>query len=444
MKKNILTELFSSILLAGISVIITSCRGSDNSNQMQTINGKANITVSLVGIETETTDNNELDMQASSGKANPVKSLEIQNQIIPLDNDLSLVATLSPDLNNIKNKILASATPVAGTPTNLNSGVMYKVVVYDDTGNYVTEKNYITGQVPESLSLDDGKTYTFIAYSVNKSNTVPSVNNGGTLNTATLTDVKDDLMYFKASKQVFAKQTNNLNIVLKHQFAQVTTKLDASSVGNISNISGVTMKPSASSVDLKFSNNSLNYKNTGAGTSVDFPNKGSNTISSKPTIVFSPSTEAGQFNISSITINNTTKSNITFSNLKITSGAKYNMNLTLRGPAQVTGCGAGIPWPTNSNVIKLPYGGGNGGIFPGYSGDFRSNYSWGIDGVNYKATIDRTILQNGNGELILNLTRVSGGPSAYTENGTLTINIGNKRCTYNISKSSTSIIPYFT
>lgn len=45
---------------------------------------------------------------------------------------------------------------------------------------------------------------------------------------------------------------NNLNVILKHQYSQITTKLDARQVGNISAVTNATITPANSSADISF------------------------------------------------------------------------------------------------------------------------------------------------------------------------------------------------
>ena len=52
---------------------------------------------------------------------------------------------------------------------------------------------------------------------------------------------------------------NNLDIVLKHQYSQITTKLDARQVGNISAVTNATISPVNSSADISFTTNALTY-----------------------------------------------------------------------------------------------------------------------------------------------------------------------------------------
>nr|WP_199162683.1 hypothetical protein [Elizabethkingia sp. ASV34] len=442
--------IFNTVLVS-IFLGLVSCRSTDNMNQKQGGSGQANVTVNLLGIQNETVEtsynDNEMASLVLSGEMVANFPQNTQIQIVPIDNDFSIIATLTlksaiPKINKYTSLTASKKT------TNLRVGVMYKVVVYNNDGNFVTEKNCITGQKPESISLNDGQNYTFIVFSINKPDNVPMIINKGTLNTAKLTDIRDDLMFFKKSLSVFANQPNNLDVILAHQFSQITTKLNTSAIGNISAISDVVIRPSASAADIQFndSNNKsrITYKDKTTGSSVKFPpNLSTNIIISSPTTVYSAATKSGELNIGSLIINNITKNNIKFSGLRIMNGERYNLNLTLqRRDAQVTKCGGNIYWRNYENWFKIPYSGGNGGVFFGYSGKFTKGFTKPFNDVEdrttYNVSIDRTVLNEGNGILTVNIGKVISGKNSQGGSGSLTFNIGSTRCTYWVTKSTTT------
>lgn len=66
------------------------------------------------------------------------------------------MATLTPQSNtpSLASQAQASINPIAATtpPTELTTGVRYKVAVYDASGNYVTEKNLFTKMEKQMVS----------------------------------------------------------------------------------------------------------------------------------------------------------------------------------------------------------------------------------------------------------------------------------------------------
>lgn len=212
---------------------------------------------------------------------------------------------------------------------------MYKVIVYDSsTGAYITEKNYITGQKSESIALDSGIEYTFIVYSINKPGEIPAIKNGENLKTAQLSGIKDDLMFFKRQLTLTPTDTNTLDIVLKHQFSQITTTINASVVGNITEISNVKILPSTNSASIQFNdsnnNSPITYTDKTTGNLVNFTSIGATTITSSPTLLIASLTTSGTISIGSITINKITKNNLTYNGIRVKPGERYSLSITLK------------------------------------------------------------------------------------------------------------------
>uniref|UniRef100_A0AC34F2V5 Uncharacterized protein n=1 Tax=Panagrolaimus sp. ES5 TaxID=591445 RepID=A0AC34F2V5_9BILA len=96
--------------------------------------------------------------------------LDWYKEEIVFNNDAyKLVATLTP-VNNAQTKpfepLAANKMAVANI---LNSGILYKVVVFNSNGKYITEKDYKVGQESTAGSITglngDGE-YTFVVYSI--------------------------------------------------------------------------------------------------------------------------------------------------------------------------------------------------------------------------------------------------------------------------------------
>ncbi len=316
-----------------LSLATTSCRSAESSisDNTTTTNSVYNVQVNLAGIESE---EETPIFQASAGK-NIVATTSPQQTKIPLGDDSFVMATLTPQSNtsSLSSQALASVNPRAATPpTELGTGIRYKVAVYDNNGNYVTEKEFVykIGET-DGFLLNGGQNYTFVAYSVNSTSSTPSINNGGTLANAKLSGISGDLMYFKKNMTVTGNGVNNLDIVLKHQYSQITTKLDARQVGNISAVTNAAISPANSSADISFATNALTY-NGSISQPVSFSAQNLPIVTSSATQVISNTTTTGQLNLGTVTVDGVSKS-MTIDKLKITPGVKYNLNLRL-GPCR--------------------------------------------------------------------------------------------------------------
>lgn len=282
---------------------------------------------------------------------------EVQEMTVPFGNGTSIdVVLTNSSAAAVKKGLVASSSTTATTPQvsekPLDTGVKYKVVVYDEQGNYVTEKTYSYGgeAVAEGIVLDAGKTYTFIAYSTNSTSSVPSINSQGTLSSASLNNISSDLMYF-ASKLKLNSGVNNLNVVLKHRFSQITTTLtmDANMTGAITKIENAVFKPSHLSANLKLSDEALTYNGLNdAGVLAQFPalGIGLRTVVSTPSLLIHPATNAGTLKLGSLTIDGETKSNVTIPNVNINPGQKYDLKLNFKTCTQdVTSDGLNWSYP---------------------------------------------------------------------------------------------------
>ncbi|MCL1668562.1 fimbrillin family protein [Elizabethkingia ursingii] len=316
----------SLVLVAGLSLGFISCRSTDNVTDTVS-GGKAIVKVNL--LRTETEDDKPVKIGASNQMA---ASPEVQRQNIAFDDKHSFEVTFSPA--SAVNK-LAAINPMAASPTPLNPGVMYKVVVYDTNGAYVDQKNFTYGVNDTSgFQLNGGQNYTFVAYSINSKTGVPDVDSPNSLANAGVVGATGDLMYFKTNMTVSGNQDNNLNVILKHRYSQITTILDATGIGNIMNASGV-MTPTNTSANLKFANDQvLTYNGidpNGASVTFSASELGKPTAKSDPTILISDTSLSGELNLNSLTIGSTTRNNIKVKNLKVNPGYRYDLTLKLDG-----------------------------------------------------------------------------------------------------------------
>jgi len=316
-----------------LSLTAASCRSAEGSISDNTTanNSVYNVKVNLASIESE---EETPVFQASAGKTG-VSTVSPQQTKISLDDDNFVMATLTPQSNtsSLASQAQASINPVAAaTPTDLGIGVKYKVAVYDASGNYVTEKEfaYKNGET-DGFLLNGGQNYTFVAYSVNSASSTPSINNGATLANAKLSGISGGRMYFRKNMTVTGNGVNNLDIVLKHQYSQITTKLDARQVGNISAVTNATISPANSSADISFATDALTY-NGSINQPVSFSAQNLPIATSSATQVISNTTTTGQLNLGTVTVDGVSKS-MTIDKLKITPGVKYNLNLRL-GPCR--------------------------------------------------------------------------------------------------------------
>ncbi len=355
-----LTNLF----MLGCSAFALSLYSCNKSGENTALTGETVVKINLSGVEAyNETDNNAVQKQASANASHSSSNApDVQEMTVPLENGGSVDVVLTNNSAVTKSLVASSNPKLAAVQTQekpLDKNVKYKVVVYDNQGAYVTAKDYSYGEeaTAAGIVLDAGKSYTFIAYSINSTTALPGINNQNTLSTASLNNISGDLMYYTGTLTL-KNGVNNLNVVLKHRFSQITTTLtmDPSMTGAITQIGTAVLKPSHSSANLKFSDETLTYNGlNNAGVTTQFPalGNGLRTVISNPSLLIHPTTSNGTLMLGSLTLDDETKTNITIPNVKINPGQKYDLKLNFRTCTQdVTSSGLDWSYPATTSGGK--------------------------------------------------------------------------------------------
>ncbi|MDR0262801.1 MAG: fimbrillin family protein [Sphingobacterium sp.] len=318
-----------------------SCKESKDS---VAASGKANVSIQLLGVENPTLATKKASNGSNAGTS--------QTVVVPLTKSSSFEATLTSKSSATSGNLLRASSgtraAVVEEKTPLAANVKYKIVVYNADGDYVTEKTY-TNSVDNAteIELDVEKTYTFVAYSVNSTASVPAVTAQADLANASLDNISADLMYFKKDLTVHSGD-NNLDVVLKHQYSEVTTNLSMATemTGAITELVSPTINPTYPNATLKLADGTITYNGSTSSTAVQFPLLGSGlrSVSSNPTLLIHPGETNGLFNFGSITIDGETRSNVSVSGLQILPGQRYNLNLNFKTCTQPVTGGADLNW----------------------------------------------------------------------------------------------------
>ncbi|MCT3923210.1 hypothetical protein HZP94_08295 [Elizabethkingia anophelis] len=332
--KGILKEI-----LIPLCIGLISCRSTNDSVGV----GSGNATVKIALNGSNFDDTGTLDNQASITKK-AITATGEQRQEISLEgnNDYKLVATLTPinSTNSITPQATSKTNPITETETSpLGIGIKYKVVVYNVIGNYVKEQDFTSGQnTPDITGLDGGSTYTFVVYSIGSSTDLPSVTysnpSNKTLSTASLNNVSgdSDLMYYSSSLRLSGNNINNLDIILKHRYSQINVSLDATSTNySIVALNGITILPHNNLAKMQLSNGDISVSDS-TERQIILTKSNSQVIDAAPVFVNNDNISNGVLNIKSISMVTPVKAMVThedisFSNLKINRGIKYNLKL---------------------------------------------------------------------------------------------------------------------
>lgn len=330
------------VLSALVCGSLYSCKESKDS---VAASGKASVNIQLLGVENPIVTTKKAGNRTNSTDAG-------QTAVLSLSKSSFVEATLTNESSVTSGNLLrassGSRAAVTEQRTPLAANIKYKIVVYNADGEYVTEKIY-TNSVDNTtaIALDAEQTYTFVAYSINSTSTVPAVSAQTNLTTASLDNISADLMYFKKDLTVHSGD-NNLDVVLKHQYSEVTTNLSMATemTGAITSLVSPTINPTHPSANLKLVDGSISYNGNTTATAVQFPvlGAGLRTVSSQPTLLIHPGETNGVFSFGSITIDGETRSNVGVAGLQILPGQRYNLNLNFKTCTQPVTGGADLNW----------------------------------------------------------------------------------------------------
>ena len=304
------------------------------------------VNVTLKGTEYDVSDLNtpnshKAATSRSSRKQTNMKAL----QVLPFADGLSITAELCID--TLPEMLAASRTKVSNQGSKgsegaraaierspIDRGIQYKVLVYHQ-GIFVDERLVIHGEESQMkpFELDGGETYTFLAYSLNSSVTLPEVSNKMMLDQVALPQISQDLMWLK---QDFTPSTgaNNLAFVLKHAFSQITVHIAPGDYGGmINSVINPELGPSSASASLRFADGKIHYSTLTEKKKIIFANSDikAATWVSQPVLMIAPSTEEASLSIENLSINELSKP-FHIHDLKIQPGKKYNLFLTMNAP----------------------------------------------------------------------------------------------------------------
>ncbi|MEH6305826.1 fimbrillin family protein [Olivibacter sp. CPCC 100613] len=302
-------------------IIFVGCKKNEEREFLK--GGEAIVRVNLKGISFE----------PEKPKVNAFSAHKENSKIsIPINDKYAIEATLTAEGSAVKQ---ASAKTMLATEVreNLPSGIKYRLVVYETNGNFVSQKVYTTGSQTSDdgtdLKLDGGKTYKFVFYSFNSSETPMEANPNKKLEEATLDEISGkDVLYQVIEKGISGETTNYLDVVMKHIYSRIDVTIDSGELGNISAIEAV-FSPHRVKNNIKLLNGSITYDSKEGKVPLNFNGLNTKNLTSS-IIVSSPQVSNASLTLSSIKIGTTTLKNKLINGLTITPGVKYNLNLTVK------------------------------------------------------------------------------------------------------------------
>lgn len=361
MKKMIQMKYFAFI---AVMVFFISCSKEDK---------KLNTDQAIVSIKLAGVENNISKLGKNNGASQVSETEAVQQFEIAFDSKIKIVARLEPvngtAVNNtIPIKKKGQTPKAAATINDLPVGTMYRVIAYNNAGAFVESKDYTVGttlSTDDTFKLTPGQNYTFVAYSVGTAvkadldNVMPS----GDFSTAKYNNVDGNkhFMYYVEPAKSYAEGMTTLNIVLKHQFSQISTVLNLGSqiTGTFGNISA-SIKPHLSNVNINVNGPVVDFTNGTPATNgalMNFTLGANGRSATAETIICAAdqtATGGGTLTFSTLTINGQTKSNLVISGLKIVPGGRYilTFNIATFTPDNIINVGD-LNWAPGNLVYSL-------------------------------------------------------------------------------------------
>ncbi|WP_343559233.1 FISUMP domain-containing protein [Sphingobacterium sp.] len=337
MKNKIFNNRFNSIcgMAALLFIVLFALAGCHIKDDHSTVSAeKAVVKVNILGNHY---DNEESIEKKSATGLHTTDNNKVQYQETAFNDEYTLVAELAPAYSH--ESITTKAGIKASTETKpLDPGIRYKMAVYNSSGEYVTERDYIRGSENSTsqLSLDAGQSYTFVAYSVNSATDLPSITFANpankTLTTSSLEGLSGstDFMYFRKDNMVVSGNTvNYIDITLAHKMSMITTIIDASATGYEVTAISASISPHFLTTTIQLSNGVPSQADQVGNVPLIFQTLNTATIVSNP-VILNATTSIGKLNLASITIGPLTPQNIiSLNNLVISPGVKYDLRIRI-------------------------------------------------------------------------------------------------------------------
>lgn len=321
--------------LALFTVLFTACSKNESTDPVGT-EGKVSVKIGGVSYSDEGTEP-KLKLSNTSNTSSPIS---IQRASIPFGDELTALATLSPETSDLSGTLRASAgLKMATGPEPLGTGAKYAVAAYNSAGDYIKDSGVLTytgSGTNWNLTLAPGA-YTFVAVAVANGHTFPNINFNQNLANITfdVPGADTDVLWQKQTASVTANQTLSLDLILSHLFTQVQATLESTSanvVGNITSIVGSSISPNYGTANVHLSDGHFTQGGSSTARSISFSGSGLLWTSS-PALIITEGTSAGKVSFGTVTLNavqNGVRSGlINLTDLSLQKGVKYNLKLRL-------------------------------------------------------------------------------------------------------------------
>lgn len=330
-----------------MTLLINSCSKENadiNTTESSTIRLKIGQVFSL----------NSDNAKATSAKRGTVD--KTQTREITYNNQYTLVATLR-ELESValRPKAVNNNLKAAGTVDQnvLKEGTLYYIAIFNASGECKETKLFKQGDGIQDFAIEKGR-YTFVIYASGTNAPLPYIEAGTKLNMVKFEQLSayTDLMMDQVSFEVKEGQ-NILNANLAHLFTQVTLKLDATAVGDIS-IRGGTIAPSYvnQSIEVSLADRGITFNGAVEPVDLVFKNKSGKVIYSDSAFIATPATENGIIELWDLSVNGSIPKDVVQRGWNLRPGVKYELEINIKPPNYPFITVAGTKWSIGDLIYR--------------------------------------------------------------------------------------------
>lgn len=263
---------------------------------------------------------------ASSGlqKTNTNQKFEVD-----FDSNYSLEGILS-ESGSTTNKKIAATGPVEVTQA-LPNDTWYRVVAFNSSGIAGSAYYQVGQSVNHGIPLSDGA-YDVLIYSLgttSKADLEAVLLDGTTLSTASFKDLdaSKHFMFTTSNATLTNSESKTIDVQLRHRFSLIRANITSlASVGNIKN-ANITVSNQSGTADIKVNDGVITTKSTDNRThSLAL---GSNPLEANGNIILSGNTSTVSLTVT-IEVDGKAPVTNTFSNISITPGHRYDLNILIK------------------------------------------------------------------------------------------------------------------
>lgn len=209
-----------NIVLCGVLVLLAACKKET---------GVSGVSDKLLSFEIKgVLDGEKKEIKASAvpGTREIEKPVVVKREYIknPSGLDVEIELLGFSDVTSVNTDKVAKADALAAS-SPLTSGVKYRVLVYDEDGNYVGAVDGTAGSPAGGVGVETGKKYHWYAYSYDETTDLPAIAN--TSDPVIDVGASQELLYAHGTVDLTVLGNNPVPVIFERRLSQIKLVIDA-------------------------------------------------------------------------------------------------------------------------------------------------------------------------------------------------------------------------